>query len=129
MTSPPSRRSAASGSGEPARHYRVGVDPDPRPLTLHDLRAYYPHNRGFARRIQAVPELGCVYVKYAKAATSSEMLWLHRAVTGDVSFDPHNIHLENALPTAKDVGWPRVVEMLNGAAFRFSFVRDPIRRD
>jgi hypothetical protein len=128
MTSPPSRRSAASGSGEPARHYGVGVDPDPRPLTLHDLRAYYPHNRGFARRIQAVPELGCVYVKNAKAATSSVMLWLHRAVTGDVSFDPHNIHLENALPTAKDVGWPRVVEMLNGAAFRFSFVRDPIRR-
>ena len=104
------------------------MDPDPRPrVTLDALRSYYPE-RGFAHRIQAVPELGCVYVKNAKAATSSVMLWLHRAATGDTTFDPHNIHQDNALPAAKDLGWSRVIEMLNGAAFRFSFVRDPIRR-
>lgn len=111
-----------------AGQYGDGVQPDAGPnVTVDALRALSP-SRGVARRIQAVPDLGCVYVKNAKAGTSTVMLWLHRALTGDNSFDPHNIHLDNALPSVRDVGWPRVVRMLNGEAYRFSFVRDPIRR-
>jgi hypothetical protein len=108
--------------------YDLGVRRDGNNrVTRAALREYYPDGR-FARRIQAVPELGCVYVKNAKAATSTLMLWLHRAVTGDHDHDPHNIHLDNALPTVAEVGWPKVIEMLNGGAYSFSFVRDPVRR-
>lgn len=38
------------------------------------------------------------------------------------------MHTDNPLPKAGEVGWPRVGGMLGGNAYRFSFVRDPLRR-
>jgi hypothetical protein len=92
------------------------------------LRDYFPGG-GPGRRLLPLPEQGCIYVRNAKAGTSTITLWLHRIHTGDHEFTPRlSIHKENALPRFQDVGWDQVVRMLNGEAFRFSFVRDPVRR-
>jgi len=97
-------------------------------VTLDALRGYFPSG-GFGRRVQPLPEYGCVYVKNAKAASSTIMLWLHRVHTADSAFVPErNIHAEHTLPSVKDVGRDTVVRMLAGEAFRFSFVRDPLAR-
>jgi hypothetical protein len=57
------------------------------------------------------------------------LLWLHRIHTGDHGFTPEkSIYAEHKLPRAEEVGWDRVLRMLNGEAFRFAFVRDPVRR-
>lgn len=99
-----------------------------RQVTMGALRSYYPHGR-FASRLTPLPSLGLIYVRNAKVATGTTLLWLHRIHTGDYDFVPQtNIHVEHALPRPTDVGWDTVVRMLNGAAFRFSFVRDPVRR-
>jgi Sulfotransferase family len=97
------------------------------PVTLDALREYFPDGK-FARRVQPLPEHGCIYMRNAKAASSTILLWLHRIHTGDHDFDPGNIYRDHGLPTAGDVGVETVVRMLAGEAFRFSFVRDPIRR-
>ncbi len=92
------------------------------------MRKYYPRGR-FDFRLQPLPDYGCIYVKNAKAGTSTIMLWLHRVHTDDHGFTPaRNIHREHAIPRTTEVGWRRVCRMLDGEAFRFSFVRDPIRR-
>lgn len=97
--------------------------------TLAELRAYFPDGR-FHRRVHALPEHGCVYVRNAKAATSTIVLWLDRIHTGDVDFTPErNIHREHRLPrSGRDVPIETVVRMLGGDAFRFAFVRHPVRR-
>lgn len=98
------------------------------PVTREALRAYYPHS-GYGARLQPLPGHGCIYVKNAKAGTSTVMLWLHRIHTGDHDWAPTlNIHKEHGLPRPREVGWPRVARMLSGAAFRFSFVREPVAR-
>jgi Sulfotransferase family len=96
-------------------------------VTLETLRGYFPDGK-FARRVQPLPEHGCIYVRNAKAASSTILLWLHRAHTGDHDFDPGNVYREHRLPTVAEVGMSTVVRMLAGEAFRFSFVRHPIRR-
>ncbi len=97
-------------------------------VTLDAIRDYFPTG-GPARRFQPLPEYRCIYVRNAKVATNTTLLWLHRVHTGDHDFTPErNIHVENTLPRVNDVGWEEVVRMLNGDAFRFSFVRDPVRR-
>jgi hypothetical protein len=95
----------------------------------HDaVRNYLPKGE-LARRLHPLPDFGCIYVRNAKAATSTTLLWLHRVQTSDHGFVPdRNIHKEHKLPRVEDVGWDEVLKMLNGAAFRFAFVRDPIRR-
>lgn len=95
---------------------------------LKALRDYFPDG-GFGGRVQPLPEYGCIFVKNAKAATSTVMLWLHRMHTGDHDWTPElNIHREHKLPRPQEVGWPTVAGMLSGEAFRFAFVRDPVRR-
>jgi hypothetical protein len=97
-------------------------------LSLAALRAYYPHVH-FGHRIIPVPEWGTVYVKNPKAATSTVTLWLHRLYTGDLAFTPTGIiGREHQLPRAFQVGWPRVIDMLEGSAYRFTFVRHPLHR-
>lgn len=96
-------------------------------VTRAALKEYF--DGGPDIRVQPLPKYGCIYVKNPKAATSTVMQWLHRAVTGDHEFTPRmNIHAEHGLPRPKDVGWDGLARMLDGAAFRFTFVRDPIRR-
>jgi hypothetical protein len=97
-------------------------------VTRRALRDYFPDG-SFGRRLHPLPEQGCIYVRNAKAGTSTITLWLHRIHTGDHGFTPRlSIHKEHTLPRCQEVGWNRVVRMLNGQAFRFSFVRDPVRR-
>jgi hypothetical protein len=97
-------------------------------VTRQTLRDYFPDG-GFGRRVQPMPDHGCIYVKNAKAGTSTVMLWLQRIHTGDHEWSPEtNIHREHDLPPPKDVGWDAIARMLAGDAFRFSFVRDPVQR-
>lgn len=96
-------------------------------VTEEALRHYYP-NEGVGRRLIPMPEYGCIYVKNAKVATSSLLLWLHRIHTGDSEAVVRNIHKNSALPRPRDVGWDTVARMLSGEAFRFTFVRHPLPR-
>ena len=94
----------------------------------HDaLLRYYPNGR-YWTRLQPLPDSGCIFVKNPKAATSTVMLWLHRIHTGDHTWVPGHIHREHGLPEPAEVGWEKVTWMLAGGAYRFAFVRDPIRR-
>jgi hypothetical protein len=97
-------------------------------LTLEALESYYPKG-GLGGRLQPLPDYNAIYVRNAKVGTGTTLLWLHRMHTGNHDFTPvRSIHTEQQLPRPDDVGWDTVVEMLNGAAHRFAFVRDPIRR-
>jgi hypothetical protein len=96
-------------------------------ITLDDLEQYFPRRR-LAARLMPLPEYRCIYVKNAKAGTSSTVLWLHRIHTGDHEFTVRNIHVKHELPRPEDLGWNAVTAMLSGEAFRFTFVRDPIPR-
>jgi hypothetical protein len=70
-----------------------------------------------------------IFTKNAKVGTSTVLLWMHRIHTGDHEFQPDlSIHFENDLPRHDEVGAGRLARMLSGGAFRFTFVRDPIRR-
>jgi hypothetical protein len=96
-------------------------------VTCEALRAYFPSGR-WAGRVQPLPEWGCVFVKNAKAGTSTVLLWLYRIHTGDHEFSPAGKPFRHELPAPDDVGLARVARMLDGKAFRFTFVREPIRR-
>lgn len=96
-------------------------------ITLGDLQQYFPRGN-VAARMMPLPEYSCIYVKNAKAATSSILLWMHRIHTGDHDFTVRNIHRHHALPRPEDLGWDAVIRMLTGEAFRFTFVRHPIPR-
>jgi hypothetical protein len=78
--------------------------------------------------LRPVPEHGIIYVKNPKAGCSTILVWLDRLHTGDYDFRFSNIHKEHRLPTVGEVGRTVVARMLSGAAYRFSFVRSPLRR-
>jgi hypothetical protein len=97
-------------------------------VTRAALSAYYPKG-DLHRRLVPLPEYGCIYVKNLKAGCTTVTLWLHRIHTGDHGFVPQtNRHRELRTPRPWEVGWGRVMRMLRGEAYRFTFVRDPIRR-
>jgi hypothetical protein len=97
-------------------------------VTREAARNYFPDG-AFMRRLQPLPDYGCIYVRNARVGTGTTLLWLHRIQTGDYGFTPErSIYTEHRLPRAEDVGWDKVLRMLNGDAFRFAFVRDPVRR-
>jgi len=106
----------------------VDQDLDSGPVTRTAVERYFPDGR--ARfRIVPMPDHGCIYVKNLKAGCSTVTLWLHRIHTGDHEFVPATKrHAEFRVPRPGKVGWDRVVRMLRGEAYRFTFVRDPIRR-
>lgn len=91
------------------------------------MKQFYPRG-SMNGRIVALPDHGLVYVKNPKAASSTVMLWLDRLYTGDHSLSTRKTHLNNHLPTSSQVGWKVVSSMLDGAAFRFTFVREPLGR-
>jgi hypothetical protein len=96
-------------------------------LSWAAIKQYYPQQRpGFF--IKALPEHDLVYVKNPKAGSSTLMVWLNRLHTGDMTSEPERVHKDNRLPTVADVGRRRVVRMLAGGAYRFTFVRHPVRR-
>jgi hypothetical protein len=97
--------------------------------SLPQFQAYFPDGR-FYRRVHALPEHRCIFVRNAKAGTSTILLWLHRIHTGDHAFTPEQtIHREHRLPRpGRDVPIETIVTMLGGDAFRFAFVRHPVKR-
>jgi Sulfotransferase family len=91
------------------------------------LKRFFP-NTPLAHRIEILPELGLVYVRNPKAASSTLLEWLDWMHTGVEREATRNIRQDNSLPKARDLGWERVMRMVDGEAFRFSFVRDPVTR-
>ncbi|MGB0100584.1 MAG: sulfotransferase family protein [Nocardioides sp.] len=96
-------------------------------LSRDALKRFFP-GRPLHRYLRPLPEHGVFYVKNPKAACSTLMVWLDRIHTGDHGRDPARIHSDHGLPSIQDLGWATVSDMLTGSAYRFSFVRDPLRR-
>ncbi len=78
-----------------------------------------------ASRIEALPDLGLVYVRNPKVGTSTMLAWLDLLHTGH---ERDRVRGDLSWPAPDQVGWDRVMRMLDGEAFRFSFVRDPVTR-
>ncbi len=96
-------------------------------LTWPSIERYFPRSKP-ENHILTVPAYSLVYVKNPKVASSTVVVWLDRLHTGDLDFDLQKVHTQHRLPSVAEVGKPRVLEMLAGAAYRFSFVRHPVRR-
>ena len=96
-------------------------------VTRRQLRRYFPDSR-ISRVIRPLPQQGVVYVKNPKAASSTILAWLDRVHTGDLEHEFRNVHKEHRLPHFGEIGWPTVLDMLSGSAYRFTFVRHPVRR-
>jgi Sulfotransferase family len=96
-------------------------------LSWQQMRAYFPHKR-LSRYLHPLPDHDLVYVKNPKAGCSTILLWLDRMHTGELDHVFTNMHTQHRLPTVADVGRRKVVRMLSGGAYRFSFVRNPLRR-
>src|SRR5262245_50431199 len=95
--------------------------------TRKEMKAYY-QNLHLVKFVHALPEHGLVYIKNPKAGCSTVLVWLSRLYSGQDDFSPRNVHEEHLLPRPPDVGWPCIGRMLGGRAYRFTFVRDPLRR-
>lgn len=96
-------------------------------LTWGALRSYYEHRKP-STYILPLPDRDLIYVKNPKAASSTLVVWLDRLHTGDYSSDLRRMHREHHLPRIEEVGRRQVLKMLSGSAYRFSFVRHPLRR-
>jgi hypothetical protein len=97
-------------------------------LTYELLQEYRPNPRVVKRHILALPQHDLVYVKNPKAGSSTVMVWLDRLHTGEHDGRLQRMHKDHRLPSHREVGRQRVLRMLSGEAYRFSFVRDPVRR-
>lgn len=102
-------------------------DPRSDSLTWPALQEFYYGTKA-NRHLIALPERSLLYVKNPKAGSSTLMVWLDRVHTGDLDSELEHMHRENRLPTIAEVGRGKVLAMLAGQAFRFSFVRHPVRR-
>jgi hypothetical protein len=96
--------------------------------TRRNLKKFFPGDRRLNYHLFPVPEHRLLYIKNPKAGCSTILVWLDRLHTGEHDFAPGNVHVEHRLPRPREIGWPAVSAMLGGAAYRFSFVRDPLRR-
>ncbi|MGH3506990.1 MAG: sulfotransferase family protein [Nocardioidaceae bacterium] len=96
-------------------------------VTMAQLRDYYPRQR-ISTYILPLPDHALVYVKNPKAACSTLLVWLDRLHTGELDHQFSNVHKQHRLPRVGQVGRSRVRAMLDGEAYRFSFVRHPLRR-
>lgn len=96
-------------------------------LTWPAIEHYFPRAKP-ANHILPVPKHNLVYVKNPKVASSTVVVWLDRLHTGDLDFDLQKVHTEHRLPTPREVGRSKLLAMLGGEAYRFSFVRHPLRR-
>lgn len=100
----------------------------PNPVTWQDLQAYFPGSLRIGTFIRPLPDHNVVYVKNPKAGCSTIMVWLDRIHTGELDREFTNIHRQHRLPSIADVGRNRVLQMVRGEAYRFTFVRHPVRR-
>jgi hypothetical protein len=91
------------------------------------IKEQFP-GRNLTNAFRPLPKFNVIYVKNPKAACSTILVWLDRMHTGDFEHEFTNVHKQHRLPEVKEVGWPRVSRMLSGSAYRFSFVRNPVRR-
>jgi len=91
------------------------------------IKAYFPHTKP-ATYLLALPEYGIVYVKNPKVGSSTLLVWLDGLHTGEYDTEFTNVHDEHRLPRLREVGRARMVRMLAGDAYRFSFVRNPLDR-
>jgi len=96
-------------------------------LTWPLIKGYFPR-RSPGYHILTVPAYSLVYVKNPKVASSTVIAWLDLLHTGDSHLELRQVHKEHRLPSLAQVGRSRVLEMLGGAGYRFSFVRNPVRR-
>lgn len=96
-------------------------------ITRQSMLAYYATGE-LSRSVLSLPERGVVYVRVPKAACSTLKLWLHRIHTGDHDAELRNVHTDHRVPRGHDLGWPTVCRMLDGGAYRFTFVRHPADR-
>lgn len=96
-------------------------------VTWREIRPYFAQTPA-SRLLIALPEHGLVYVKNPKAASSTLMVWLDRLHTGETTRPVNRMHRDHGIPELRVVGRRRVMRMLSGRAYRFSFVRDPVRR-
>lgn len=102
--------------------------PDSAPaVSWKEMQAFFPHRR-IANYLRPMPDEGVIYVKNPKAACSTILVWLDRIHTGELDHEFTNIHKQHRLPKVGQVGRRKVAEMLSGEAYRFSFVRNPVRR-
>jgi hypothetical protein len=96
-------------------------------VTWRAMRRYFP-GRSMGRYLCALPEHDVIYVKNPKAGCSTILVWLDRLHTGDYDHEFGDVHQENRLPAVREVGRATITRMLSGDAYRFSFVRHPVRR-
>lgn len=90
------------------------------------IKRYYPPGSARLKPV-ALPERGCVYVKNAKAGSSTVLLWLHRIRSGDATAAPVNVHTDAAVTRVSDLGWPAMADRLS-SDYVFTVVRDPVAR-
>ena len=110
------------------RGLRVGADVNmDAALSWPAIKRYFPAQK-VDTYVRPLPEHNVVYVKNPKAGCSTILVWLDRLHTGEEDFRFTNIHKEHRLPKIGDVGRRVVLRMLSGAAYRFSFVRNPLSR-
>ena len=91
------------------------------------LRRFFPDGN-LNNHLWPLPEHDVIYVKNPKAACSTILVWLDRIHTQDFEHEFTNVHKQHRLPHIRSLGWPTVAGMLAGSAYRFSFVRHPLRR-
>jgi hypothetical protein len=91
------------------------------------LLQYFPRQK-IGTYLRPLPEYNLIYVKNPKDGCSTILVWMDRLHTGEFDVEFTSVHKEHRLPAIGDVGRPLVRRMLSGSAYRFSFVRDPLRR-
>lgn len=122
IVSPRKRRTIGPVDQLPSQSPGAGV------VSWPALQQRYFTGYKMGQYLRPVPDLGIIYVKNPKAACSTILVWLDRIQTGEHHVEFSNIHTQHRLPTVGEVGRRAVVRMLSGAAYRFSFVRNPLRR-
>ena len=91
------------------------------------LKRFFP-GMPLAVRLEVLPDLGLLYVRNPKVASSTLLSWLDSMNSGHERDASRSARRDNSLPRPRELGWDRVMRMVDGEAFRFSFVRDPVTR-
>ena len=105
-------------------------------LTIGRLLEAMPSQLG--QVFNYVPQYNVMYLLNPKAGCSSFRLWCIRSHMQNPEWqyttNEGGLHGRQSDPTAQlpdaktDIGWDRTCELLDGGAYVFSFVRNPIRR-
>ena len=96
-------------------------------VSWKEMQAFFPHRR-IANHIRPLPDEGVVYVKNPKAGCSTILVWLDRIHTGEFDHVFTNVHKQHRLPDVRRSVGRRSCGCCPATAYRFSFVRNPVRR-